>query len=79
MLDFSGRAKWDAWDNLGKSGQYEGEQGSIRAKNDYVKEATMLGYREKDSEDVESAPRVVEKKEQAVSVSQMSNDFVDEA
>lgn len=79
MLDFSGRAKWDAWDNLGKSGQYEGEQGSERAKNDYVKEATMLGYREKDSEDVESAPRVIEKKEQAVSVSQMSNDFVDEA
>ncbi|GAA5912185.1 uncharacterized protein JCM6883_000590 [Sporobolomyces salmoneus] len=78
MLDFSGRAKWDAWDNMGKSG-YEGEEGKERAKQDYVREARALGYSEGEQDAVEAAPKRVEKKEQAVSVSQMKDDFVDEA
>ena len=80
MLDFSGRAKWDAWDNLGKSGNYEGEGGKDRARREYVAEAHALGYRpETTEEETGFEPKRVEKKDQAVSVSQMKNDFVDEA
>jgi len=80
MLDFSGRAKWDAWDNLGKSEKFEGDEGKERAKSDYVEEANALGYRPNvGEEDAEVQPRRVEKKEQAVSVSQIQSDFVDEA
>ncbi|GAA5838260.1 hypothetical protein JCM5353_005764 [Sporobolomyces roseus] len=80
MLDFSGRAKWDAWDNLGKSQNYERQEGKERAELEYVQEAIALGYREAGVEQSEEPPKRVEKnKEQAVSVSQIRDDFVDEA
>ncbi|GAA5962432.1 hypothetical protein JCM3765_004293 [Sporobolomyces pararoseus] len=80
MLDFSGRAKWDAWDNLGKSGNYEGVEGKDRARREYVAEAHALGYRSETTEgETDAGPKRVEKKEQPVSVSQMKIDFVDEA
>lgn len=80
MLGFSGRAKWDAWDNLGKSQNYERQEGKERAKLEYVQEAIGLGYRGDGVEDSEESPKRVEKnKEQAVSVSQIRDDFLDEA
>jgi len=80
MLDFSGRAKWDAWNNLGKFQNYEGqEEGKETAKLEYVQEAMALGYREAGVAQSEEPPKRVENKEQAVSVSQIRDDFVDEA
>lgn len=76
MLDFSARAKWDAWDNLGKSRNYERET----AKLEYVQVAVGLGYREAGAEESQKPVKQTEKnKEQAVSVSQIQSDFVDEA
>ncbi|GAA6007743.1 hypothetical protein JCM11491_003951 [Sporobolomyces phaffii] len=79
LLDFSGRAKWDAWDNLGKTGRYDGERGRDQARLDYVGAANALGFKSDDQDEAPSEPRRVEKKEQAVSVSQIKDDFVDEA
>ncbi|GAA5822392.1 hypothetical protein JCM10212_006829 [Sporobolomyces blumeae] len=84
LLDFPGRAKWDAWDQLGSDGKYLGERGKHLAQQEYVDEARTLGYRDPspdgtglDERDV--VPVKKDKQEQAVSVSQIRDDFVDDA
>ncbi|GAA5936582.1 uncharacterized protein JCM15063_001927 [Sporobolomyces koalae] len=74
MLDFRGRAKWDAWDNLGKTSGFDAQQ----AKLGYIEQARALGWSPTD-EAPTPIPADKHKKEQAVSVSQIQTDFVDEA
>ncbi|BGP40721.1 hypothetical protein JCM10449v2_004683 [Rhodotorula kratochvilovae] len=84
MLDFSGRAKWDAWDRIGK-GEFASlgeEEARERARAQYVDEARRLGFTNgvDDLEDVrEALPKVEGKKERMVAVSVMEDSFVDEA
>ncbi|GAA6058463.1 hypothetical protein JCM3770_002736 [Rhodotorula araucariae] len=84
MLDFSGRAKWDAWDRLGK-GEFAplGEEESRdRARREYVDEARKLGFNDgvDDLVDIKEAlPRVEGRKERIVAVSVMEDSFIDEA
>ncbi|GAA5830914.1 hypothetical protein JCM3766R1_006172 [Sporobolomyces carnicolor] len=79
LLDFSGRAKWDAWDQLGRCEDYQSEQGRERARDEYVREANVLGFQSRSQEQPQVEEKRVEKKDQAVSVSQIKDDFIDEA
>ncbi|GAA5934168.1 hypothetical protein JCM1841_004656 [Sporobolomyces salmonicolor] len=78
IFDFSGRAKWDAWDELGQRGGYDGAEGKQRAQDEYVAEAVRMGWQE-DSEGETGAAPPPGKKELMVSVSKMEDGFVDEA
>ncbi|BGP00110.1 Ankyrin repeat-containing domain protein [Rhodotorula toruloides] len=81
LLDWTGRAKWDAWDKLGREERFQGEAGKQRAQEEYVEEARRLGFNagERAGEgETQNVPKK-EKQEQMVSVSTMGTDFVDEA
>ncbi|KAI0080300.1 ankyrin [Panus rudis PR-1116 ss-1] len=43
IFDFSGRAKWDAWDNAGKT---YGDNGEVDAERRYLEIAKELGWKE---------------------------------
>ncbi|GJN91080.1 hypothetical protein Rhopal_004095-T1 [Rhodotorula paludigena] len=82
LLDFSGRAKWDAWDKLGRRDEFAGlEEGERRdrAERAYVDEARKLDFAAEGDERDPAAVELPVKKEQMVAVSTMGTDFVDEA
>lgn len=84
MLDFAGRAKWDAWDRLGKGDEFArlGREDEVkeRARRAYVDEARKLGFSEGEGEaEALTEPREGGKKERMVAVSVLEDSFVDEA
>ncbi|GAA6032422.1 hypothetical protein JCM8097_008167 [Rhodosporidiobolus ruineniae] len=83
LLDWTGRAKWDAWTVLGKSFEGEADEGKERAMSEYQDEARKLGWSDAEGGEAEAAQPAVkekkEKKEQMVAVSTMESGFVDEA
>ncbi|KIY70997.1 ankyrin [Cylindrobasidium torrendii FP15055 ss-10] len=60
MLDWTGRAKWDAWDNLGKE---LGPDAKETAEERYCDLAKQSGW-EESSEPTESTPRTSQRKEE---------------
>lgn len=84
MLDFAGRAKWDAWDRLGKGDEFArlGREDEVkeRARRAYVDEARKLGFGEGEEEaEVRMERKEGGKKERMVAVSVLEDSFVDEA
>ncbi|BGO92039.1 hypothetical protein NBRC10512_001008 [Rhodotorula toruloides] len=82
LLDWTGRAKWDAWDKLGREERFEGEAGKRQAQEEYVEVARRLGFDANETAKGDGGTQDVpkkEKQEQMVSVSTMGTDFVDEA
>ncbi|GAA5857323.1 hypothetical protein JCM9279_000296 [Rhodotorula babjevae] len=82
LLDFSGRAKWDAWSRLGKEDEWarlsddEAREGARRA---YIDEARRLGFVDGKEEVQERPAAKKDKKDQMVAVSTLEDSFVDEA
>ncbi|BGP25243.1 acyl-CoA-binding domain-containing protein 6 [Rhodotorula toruloides] len=82
LLDWTGRAKWDAWDKLGREERFDGEAGKRTAREEYVEEARKLGFSAGETAGGEGGTQGYpkkEKQEQMVSVSTMGTDFVDDA
>ncbi|GAA5899142.1 hypothetical protein JCM8208_003014 [Rhodotorula glutinis] len=82
LLDFSGRAKWDAWSRLGKEDEWvrlTDDEARERARRAYVDEAGSLGFVEgQDEVQVRPVPKKG-KKDQMVAVSTLEDSFVDKA
>ncbi|GAA5931472.1 hypothetical protein JCM3775_006864 [Rhodotorula graminis] len=82
LLDFSGRAKWDAWSRLGKEDEIarlSDDEVSDWARRAYVDEARALGFAEELDEVQERPGPRKGKKDQMVAVSTLEDSFVDEA
>lgn len=85
IFDFQGRAKWDSWTALGSKSEYDGEDGKIKAAQDYIEEAVKMGFkRETVEETMKEEPPVASSSkrqpdpEAMVRVSRMADEEVDD-